>query len=892
MAAATLPGSQGDPPVPSRLTTFDLQSMMKCLLVVDFAKNPSGKRSEHGFSIKPTTLALTIIVAMLGVDHAGAAGFGITPADQIKVPDGFEVELVHTVDAEIQGSWVSLAVDPQGRLITCDQYGGLFRIDLSGEEAAVEKLNVDFQGAQGLLCAHGSLYAGVNSRDQEPGLYRLTDTTGDDQYDQVERLIETSGGSEHGPHAVIPTADGKRLLFVGGNNASLPDHDRSRAPEVWDEDHLIGRMPDARGHNAACMAPGGWIVELNPDGSEVTVVCTGFRNPYDMAINRDGELFTYDADMEWDVGTPWYRPTRVNHVISGVDFGWRNGTGKWPEYYPDSFGSAVDIGPGSPTGVVFGYGSNFPPKYRDALFICDWSYGNIHAVTLTPDGASYSGEFETFASASPMPVTDLVVHPDGSMYFTVGGRKTQSGLYRIKYSGEPAVANAVKAPKNSDQQKFSDREIALYESMMNAEQRAIRHRLEALHVADDELPGTVGQAVALTKEYLGDDDRAIAAAARIALEHRDPPAWKHILLSGELAPPAKILAIVALARTAEPADHDPATSALLSIDFASLPPQQRINYLRAASLIALRLGDFNDSQAKPIRTACEAAFPTDDEAVNRELAKMLVHLNSESATATIVEQLTAAPSQQSQIDYAMTLRDVTVGWTPELRRQYLGWFKRIAPARGGRSFGGFIDNIQKAAVESIPEPQREQFAELIDKAGPGSEPAIVQRDFVRKWTVDELVAELTSSDLVADIENGKQLFAAGQCYSCHRMGLQGGILGPDLTSAAGKFTQRDMLVSIVEPSREISDQYGSTKYLTEDGVVVGRVVNLSGNQLTVMTNMLDPSSTTGIHVNEILESQPATISPMPAGLLDTFTIQEVADLLAYLSSGQRRVAMK
>jgi hypothetical protein len=47
------------------------------------------------------------------------------------------------------------------------------------------------------------------------------------------------------------------------------------------------------------------------------------------------------------MNTPWYRPTRVNHVISGAEFGWRNGSGKFPSYYSDSFGAVADIGPGS-----------------------------------------------------------------------------------------------------------------------------------------------------------------------------------------------------------------------------------------------------------------------------------------------------------------------------------------------------------------------------------------------------------------------------------------------------------------------------------------------------------------------------------------------------------------
>ena len=274
------------------------------------------------------------------------------------------------------------------------------------QEAKVEKLSIDFQGAQGLLCAFGSLYANVNSRGEKrgpdiSGVWRLTDTDGDDQYDKKEHILPLNGGSEHGPHAMILTPDGKRIVLCAGNNTDLPQNiARSRVPRNWDEDHLLGRMPDARGHNAARMGPGGFILSINPDASDVELIATGFRNEYDIALNREGELFAYDADMEWDVGTPWYRPTRINHVISGAEFGWRNGTGKWPAYYPDSFGSAVDIGPGSPTGICFGYGAKFPKKYQDALFICDWSYGNIHAVHLNADGSSYGGSYETFAHRS------------------------------------------------------------------------------------------------------------------------------------------------------------------------------------------------------------------------------------------------------------------------------------------------------------------------------------------------------------------------------------------------------------------------------------------------------------------------------------------------------------
>ena len=68
-------------------------------------------------------------------------------------------------------------------------------------------------------------------------------------------------------------------------------------------------------------------LDLN-NGKEFEIFASGFRNIYGGSLNKDGELFTYDADMEWDLGTPWYRPTRINHVVSGSEFGWRAGTGK------------------------------------------------------------------------------------------------------------------------------------------------------------------------------------------------------------------------------------------------------------------------------------------------------------------------------------------------------------------------------------------------------------------------------------------------------------------------------------------------------------------------------------------------------------------------------------
>lgn len=813
------------------------------------------------------TAAFAAGLLALGSGWASADGLGVTPADQFRTPEGFAVDLVYKVPAEKQGSWVSLTVDPEGRLITCDQYGGLYRIDVSEDEPAVEPLEIEFAGAQGLLCAFDSLYANVNARGGTSGVWRLTDTDGDDQYDVKEHILPLNGGSEHGPHAMILSQDGSRILLCAGNNTNLPgDLSRSRVPRVWDEDHLLGRMPDARGHNAGRLAPGGFILSMNPDGSEPGLIATGFRNEYDIALNRDGELFTYDADMEWDVGTPWYRPTRVNHVISGAEFGWRNGTGKWPAYYPDSFGAAVNIGPGSPTGICFGYGAAFPKTYQDALFVGDWSYGNIFAVHLEPDGSSYGGTYETFATAAPLPVTDLVVHPgDGSLYFTVGGRRTQSALYRIRYTGD-LDGDAAESGQSVDEEAERLREL--------------RRRIEATHVGEAE------DAIDLAMEHLGHPDRAIRFASRIAVEHRPVDRWRERVL-GLADPHARILGIVALARHGVEDDQPAAVTALSELDWSRLSDVQRVGLLRAYGLVAMRLADFKPPQRASILDQIGGVFPTGHEPVDRELSQMLVYLDAPDAVPKILDALEAAPSQEDQIHYAMTLRTAENGWNLERRRRYFQWFNDIQSARGGMSFGGFIENIKQSALERVPEEAQAQLADVLE-APAESEPTPeqTQRPVVQEWKVEDLAEAVAETDRDFDFQRGKEMFAAAQCYKCHRIGVRGGILGPDLTGAGGRFNPHDLLVSILDPSKEISDQYGATQFLTDDGrVVVGRVVNMSGDTLRVMTNMLDPSSLAGVRRDAIVETRRATTSMMPTGLLDTLTRDEIADLIAYLRAG-------
>lgn len=379
--------------------------------------------------MKYVILWITVCIALCN-SKASAEHLVLDADTQINLPSGFDAELLYDVPAS-QGSWVAMAFDPKGRLIVSDQDDkGVFRLTLTETEGAgvrVEHLEgfpylpINWGkrrvgGALGFLYAFDSLYM-----SSMKGFYRIRDTDGDDTFDEFTLLKQLGVGYEHSAHSIIKTEDGQGLYLVTGNHTALPSGIPSLQPAVWETDSLLQEMPDAMGHAVGIQPPAGWICRISPDGKDWVMVASGFRNAVDIAINREGELFTYDSDLEFDVGTPWYRPTRVNHVTSASEFGWRPGSAKWPEYFADSNGAVINIGPGSPTGISFGHHSNFPAPYQDKLFICDWTFGSIYLIDMEEDGSSYVGTKTEFLNGQPLNISAMRFGPDGHMYFLVGG---------------------------------------------------------------------------------------------------------------------------------------------------------------------------------------------------------------------------------------------------------------------------------------------------------------------------------------------------------------------------------------------------------------------------------------------------------------------------------------
>jgi putative heme-binding domain-containing protein len=819
-----------------------------------------------------------------------------TPAEKIRVREGFKVELLYSVPKATEGSWVSLAVDPKGRLIVSDQdKNGLYRITPKKDGIDLEKIDVPVSGAQGLVWAFDALYANLNFRNN--GLWRITDSNNDDKLDQAEQLFALQGGGEHGPHAVIVTEDGKGLYVVAGNHTEVPDLTGSALPTNWKEDLLLPRQWDSKGHARGRYAPGGYIFRTTPDGKERVMVSVGYRNQYDIALNEHGELFTFDSDMEWDFGMPWYRPTRVNHAVSGSEFGWRSGSGVWPSYYADSLPATVDIGPASPTGVVMGTGATFPAKYQRALYLLDWTYGTIWAVHLQPDGASYRGEVEEFVSGTPLPVTDAVVGKDGALYFLIGGRGTQSGLYRVTYAGSEPVAAAAPAPD------------------AGSAARAQRRKLEAYHGRQD------AKAVDAAWPHLASPDRFLRYAARVALEAQPVDSWRDRALA-EKDPQGLVTAAIALARQGKPRDLPALVAALGRLDLAKAGEPLLLEALRAYMLAFDRLGVLAEADRKSAIAKLDALYPAASDPVNRELAILLVHLQApgviektfmlmDSAGPTtlpkwvtvlernrgyggVVEKMSQKMPPAQKIHFAFVLRNLRFGWTPGQRRRYFEFLNHAEKDySAGVSYAGFIQNIRKEALALCSPAEREALAAVLPKE---AAPKVVEipkpKGPGREWTTAEL-AGLAEKLEKRNYENGKRAYLAAQCAACHRFDGEGGDIGPDLTSVSGRFSARDLVEAIVEPSKVVSDQYQATILRTRDGTVVaGRVVGEQDGKLLVITDMLKPDQLTEVPKASVADQKPSAVSPMPEKLIHPLGPDEALDLVAYLlSGGNRRAAV-
>jgi len=550
--------------------------------------------------------AVWFVFLLTFLSLARAADLVPVPALGLRVERGFNVTLV--ADNDLAPDTWCMTIDSAGRVVVGNGQSIRTLADDDGDgeaDRAVEFARVE-RGVMGMCFDGTSLYALADGWFE-----RFDDADGDGVADGPPERLVPFGFGEHGGHAMRKGPDGWWYLIAGNDSGFTADKHATLA-------------------SSPILKPeGGALLRLTPDGRQSEIIAHGFRNSYDFDFNAEGDIFLYDSDGEADNLLPWYFPTRIYHVGYGQHHGWRLAGYKrsWPrpDYYADTVPILSRVGRGSPTGVTCYRHFQFPEDFRDGLFFADWTFGRIYFLPLDVNGASYTVQdadvfIEPIGTQGFAP-TDIAVGADGSLFISIGGRKTHGAVYQVEWTGTqvpPPVAPLLNADLNNVLLAAQPLEAWSRALWMPAAARAGAQSFAAI-VSDEAMPPSYRvRAIEVLTEMFGGvpGGRARVAAQSSAPEVRSRIAWS----LGRLPPDNAAPLLVGLANDLDPSVRRVALDAIADrlslINPADLMPvlQLGMNHIdKFVRLAATRAASRMDNESWLQLTT---AIPRNSAAVN------------------------------------------------------------------------------------------------------------------------------------------------------------------------------------------------------------------------------------------------------------------------------------
>jgi putative membrane-bound dehydrogenase-like protein len=573
------------------------------------------------------------------------------------------------------------------------------------------------------------------------------------------------------------------------------------------------------------------IFRAAPDGGKIEHYASGFWNPFSICFDPTGRLFAADNDPD---ASP---PCRLLHVVQDGDYGFlfqygRAGTHplqSWNGELPGALPMICGIGE-APTAIV---------PHAGRLWVTSWGDHRLEAYRLAPQGGSFGAEREVAVQGdTDFRPTGLAAAPDGSLYigdwmlrdYPVHGR---GRIWRLTL------------PKDELQNKFpppsSDKPLPLtpLESKISHLQAERRKRLP--------------DSTAVLREALADDapDVRLYAVRWIADERivalRDEVAK---LLDGPLPNPRYYLAVLGAVDWLDQ-EFDPATTKGVS---DALLVRELENSQRPPQVLALALQLLAPNNKYLTLDRLRGLLQQDYEPLRLEAVRTL----AQQSNPKRFELLAATARDANQSDAVRAEAIVGLAAVAEKHRDVLEEFA-----------GGANPVLAREAIRAL------RLAGLYP-AAPETKPA---PDDIAAWTA--LLAK------PGDAASGRRLFfsaVGARCAVCHQFDGRGGTIGPDLTNVGNSNSRERIITSILQPSREIAPHFQSWLLTTTDGKTLSglRLAKAGDDGVEPYADAEGREFTLKSEEIESRQASPASI--MPDGLEATISIDDLRDLVTFLSA--------
>ena len=668
-------------------------------------------------------------------------------------------------------------------------------------------------------------------------IFRIRDSDDNNVADQNQLLVEleTKGKYPHNGLAGLAFTKDGNLAFGMGENLGV-----------------AYRMVGADGLAQSGSGEGG-IFQCSLQGQQLTRLSTGFWNPFGICVGPHGRMFAVGNDAD---SRP---PSRLVQIVETADFGFQYKYGRtgvhplqaWDGELPGTLPMVSGTGE-APCELVY---------FDGQLMTGAWGDYRIERYQLVPVGASFQAKRSVIVQGddSFRPVA-FAEAADQSMYITDWVDKS----YPVHGKGRIWRLQKKSQVSDADWPKFSGlEEQAIAASatvdwgLLGSEDRFARQYAVAGLAKSDEL-----NAIEFSKLQSPLQKLTFLQALRWKTDHSTAdglPVPLDILRQGLN-------------------DQDPAVRLLATRWIADLRVQELLpdlrDQLRRANGMTAPLFSATLAAIEYVETG-KSTF-----SIKNSSAALLAVLQDESSTPEMI-QMALQMVPVDQIGNVLPVDSVVTLASHADQRVQREAVRALVLAKQVDT-----EQLQKFTADQFSESIR-QDAEfgITNRTGSIKKQTILQQ---RPQKTDVDAWSDLINDLDGDVDRGWRVFhgAASQlaCARCHQYQGRGAKVGPDLTKIVSRTSQRDVLQSMLNPSADVAPHFVTVQIETESGKVISGQSLGYDSQGKLELIMQSDGQMVEVEPAEIVDRAISKKSVMPDDQLDSLTVQQIADLLAFLKS--------